>query len=72
MRGDDEDTVARFERDDVVLVVRRRANDALIMVSPPSTPVAVETATGSVALETDADGVATLPAVGPSGSDRAS
>ncbi|MBY5163466.1 hypothetical protein [Salsipaludibacter albus] len=65
MRGDDGDTVARFERDDVVLVVRRRANDALVMVSPASTPVSIETAEGSVALETDDDGVATVPAVGP-------
>jgi len=65
MRGDDEDTVARFERGDVVLVVRRRAKEALIMVSPPSTQVAIETATGSVALETDDDGVATVAATGP-------
>ncbi len=65
MRGDDQDTVTRFERGDVVLVVRRRADDALVMVSPPSTPIAIETATGSVELETDDEGVATVPAIGP-------
>lgn len=64
MRGEDDD-VARFERGDVVLVVRRRATDALVMVSPPSTPVAIETAAGSVPLETDDEGVATVPATGP-------
>lgn len=65
LRGDDGPDVLRFERGDVVLIVRRRPGVAEIIVSPPSTPVAVESADGAVALETDEEGVATLTQRGP-------
>lgn len=65
MRGEDDHDVLRFERDEVVLLVRRRPDGAEVVVSPPGTPVAVEFADGATALDTDEDGVATLAMTGP-------
>lgn len=64
MRGEEASDLARFERGDVVMVVRWRDRDAEVVVQPPSTPVAIETAAGSTPLDT-ADGVGVVSATGP-------